>query len=78
MTREEKELIINTPITIECFDITKIPYSATKEEIDMAISVLEDKRKAILRCRNERTREVKFKQFVALLPDTYKVVEVEK
>lgn len=78
MTEEEKELIINTPITIECFDIEKIPYSATKEEIDMAISVLEDKRKAILRCRNERTREVKFKQFVALLPNTYNVVEVEK
>ena len=44
----------------------------------MAISVLEDKRKDILRCRNERTREVKFKQFVALLPNTYNVVEVEK
>lgn len=78
MTKEEKELIINTPITIECFDIEKIPYSSTKEEIDMAISVLEDRRKAILRCRNERTRKVQFNKFVALLPDTYNVVEVEK
>lgn len=40
-TPEEKELIINTPITIECFDVTKFTYSASKEEIDRSIELLE-------------------------------------
>ena len=33
-TPEEKKLIINTPITIECFDPTRFAYSSDKEEIE--------------------------------------------
>ena len=76
-TPEERELIANTPITIECFDVEKIPYSATKEEIDMAISVLENKRKSLLQCRNKRTREMQFNLFIALLPSSYNVVRIK-
>ena len=75
-TPEERELIANTPITIECFDVEKIPYSATKDEIDTAISVLENKRKSILRYRSKKMREVQFNFLIALLPSSYNVVRI--
>ena len=73
-TPEEKELIINTPITIECFDVTKFAYSATKEEIDRSIELLEERRLKVKRAR--KNKDYEFALFVNLLPDTYEVVKL--
>ena len=47
-TPEEKELIVNTPIDISCFDVTRFAYSASKEELEEGFRYLEAKRKAVL------------------------------
>ena len=76
-TPEEKEQIINTPITIECFDVTQFAYSSGKEELENAISCLESKRKAVLVCMTDEIRELNFKKFVEALSKTpYTVVEL--
>ena len=76
-TKEEKELIINTPITIECFDVTQFAYSSTKEDLENAFRTLEAKRQAVLVCMTKEIRERNFETFVSALSKTpYKVVKL--
>ena len=76
-TPEEKELIINTPITIECFDVTQFAYSSTKENLENAIHILEAKRQAVLVCMTKEIRERNFETLVSALSKTpYKVVKL--
>ena len=73
-TNAEKELIINTPITIECFDVTKFAYSASKEEIDRSIELLEERRLKVK--RSGKNKDYEFTLFVRLLPKSYEVVKL--
>ena len=76
-TPEEKKLIINTPITIECFDVTKFAYSASKEELERGFHYLEAKRQTVLVCMTKEVRERNFERFVAELSKTpYTVVKL--
>ena len=76
-TPEEKELIINTEITIECFDVTRFAYSSTKEDLENAIRILEAKRQAVLVCMTKEIRERNFERLVSALSKTpYKVVKL--
>jgi hypothetical protein len=76
-TKEEKELIVNTPITIECFDVTQFAYSLSKEELERGFRYLEAKRKAVLVCMTKEVRERNFNRFVEVLSTTpYKVVKL--
>ena len=76
-TPEEKELIINTPITIECFDVTQFAYSSDKQDLENAFSILESKRKAVLVCMTDEIRELNFTKLVESLSKTpYTVVKL--
>lgn len=76
-TPKEKELIINTPIDISCFDVTQFAYSASKEELEAGFRYLEAKRKAVLVCMTNEVRERNFNRLVEELSKTpYKVVKL--
>lgn len=72
-TPEEKELIVNTPITIDCFDIPKGDISCTTLNY---ISQLEQRRKELLTGYQPRGIDIEFDILVRLLPNSYKVVRV--
>lgn len=73
-TEAEKQKIIHTKITIECFDVSKFAYGATKEDIDRAIAVLEEHRLKILQHTSKSKQDAEFNLFTALLPASYNVV----
>jgi len=76
-TSEEKELIVNTPIDISCFDVTRFAYSASKEELEEGFRYLEAKREAVLVCMTKEIRERNFNKLVEELSKTpYKVVKL--
>ena len=76
-TPEEKELIINTPITIECFDPTRFAYSVSKKDLEESFTYLESKRKAVLVCMTKEIRERNFVTLVSALSKTpYEVVKL--
>ena len=85
-TPEEKELIINTPITVFCFEKPSFNYDDFSEETLMnqdlighelwtwnheLIPHLERLRKEYLEYKDERV----FEMLVRLLPNSYNVVE---
>ena len=77
-TPEEKELIINTPITAECFDINfeQLPL-IEKELTDKVCETIECYRKAVKCARkNSKRRNETFDLLVRLLPSSYKVVKL--
>ena len=83
-TPEEKELIVNTPITIECFDLSterrSIPILCKNETVTISLGLcyedliegLESLRIDYLGTRNE----MYFEELVRLLPNSYKVVKL--
>ena len=83
-TQEEKELIINTPIDIECFDMSdfsnvEVRLSAigvnfyTSQSMWLTlVNWLESLRKAY----KEEGHEFYFKELIRLLPNSYKVVKL--
>ena len=77
-TSEEKELIINTPITKDCFNINyeQLPL-IEKELTDKICETIECYRKAV-KCarRNSKRRNKTFDLLVRLLPNSYKVVKL--
>lgn len=77
-TKEEKELIINTPITKDSLNIDyeKLPL-IEKELTDRICEYLESFRKAIKCARkNSRRRNETFDLLCRLLPSSYKVVKL--
>lgn len=73
-TSEEKELITNTPITIECLDIDSRIVNCFA--LRSFLSYLESSRKELARNRNHRNFDAAFDILVHLLPNSYKVVEL--
>ena len=86
-TPEEKELIANTPITVNCFEKPSFDYDDFYEEALMnqnliihdlqvwnheLIPHLERLRRAYLKSKDERV----FEMLVRLLPNSYKVVKL--
>ena len=81
-TPEEKELIINTQITFDCFDMTDFVKHFENDifgsEIYMIdiwetqVSYLETLRKSYNKTKDERY----FIELVRLLPNSYKVVKL--
>lgn len=86
-TPEEKELIVNTPITVNCFEKPSFNYDDFSEETLMnqdligsdlwvwnheLIQHLERLRKEYLENKDERV----FEMLVRLLPNSYKVVKL--
>ena len=77
-TPEEKELIINTPVTSDCFDINyeQLPL-IEKELTDKVCETIECYRKAVKCARkNSKRRNETFDLLVRLLPNSYKVVKL--
>ena len=77
-TPEEKELIINTPITRDCLDIDyeKLPL-IEKELTDRICEHLESFREAVKCARkNSRRRNETFDLLCRLLPNSYKVINL--
>ena len=77
-TPEEKELIINTKITIDCFDINyeQLPL-IEKELTDKVCRTIEYYRKAVKCARkNSKRRNETFDLLIRLLPNSYKVVKL--
>ena len=77
-TTEEKELIINTPITRDCLDIDyeKLPL-IEKELTDRICEHLESFREAVKCARkNSRRRNETFDLLCRLLPNSYKVINL--
>ena len=72
-TPEEKELIINTPITIECFDIPKSDISCTTMNY---ISQLEQRRRDMLTGYQPRGINTEFNVLISMLLYSYKVVKL--
>lgn len=72
-TPEEKELIINTPITPDVFNIPKADISCTTLNY---ISQLEQRRKDMLTGYQPRGIDTEFDILVRLLPYSYKVVKL--
>lgn len=83
-TKEEKELIINTEITIECFDLSKtsnFSYYNCGLVMQKIIDQLEEQRRI---CKNsfddyevtDYQKQDSFNNFVVMLPNSYKVVKL--
>ena len=70
-TKEEKELIINTEITMNCFDTDGVAYQWWT-----IIDLLEEAREVVLENKNNKLFEVFFMRFVQMLPNSYKVVKL--
>ena len=73
-TEEEKQKIIRTRITIECFDTSKFADGATSDDIARAIDILESHRQKVAQCTSKAKQEAEFNLFLALLPESYNVV----
>lgn len=86
-TPEEKELIINTPITVDCFEKPSFDYDDFSEETLMnqdligsdlwvwnheLIPHLEKLRRTYLKSKDEHV----FEMLIRLLPNSYKVVKL--
>ncbi len=81
-TTEEKELIINTPITFECFemvdsfsdydDLGLYELGALYSDWESLIKTSEELRVMYLQSKDERY----FIELVRLLPSSYKVVKL--
>ena len=86
-TPEEKELIANTPITVDCFEKPSFDYDDFYEEALMnqnlithdlqvwnheLIPHLERLRRAYLKSKDEHV----FEMLVRLLPNSYKVIKL--
>lgn len=76
-TPEEKELIVNTPITFESFDIdyTKLPQ-VDLDAMFMVIKHLQNYQKSIHVLRKSKRKDEAIDFFIRLLPNSYKVVEL--
>ena len=83
-TPEEKELIVNTPITIECFDETaynNVQVRLTPHGLDFRTSqymwlTLVEWLEALRRTYKETGYEFYFIELVRLLPNSYKIVKL--
>ena len=90
-TSEEKELIINTPIDIECFDETancfdmsdfsnvEVRLSATGVNFYTSQSMwltLVNWLESLRKAYKEEGHEFYFKELIRLLPNSYKVVKL--
>ena len=73
LTPEEKELIVNTEITPDVFNIPKTDISCTTLNY---ISQLEQRRKEIVTGYQPRGIDTEFDILVRLLPNSYKVVNL--
>ena len=71
-TPEEKELIINTRITEDCFDVTDVPLKSNLRVVSTISIMLEDVRREYLQTKDEQY----FIELVHLLPNSYKVVKL--
>ena len=74
-TKEEKELIINTPITEDCFDMNEVDTEFSfyvKAEWKNLIKVLERMRNVLKETNKKEIGE----HFIAMLPNSYKVVKL--
>lgn len=82
-TPEEKELIVNTPITVDCFDFNKhlpMPYEYINDESETDLENVyyhiawscEHLRQNFLVTRDPEFEE----QLLRLLPNSYKVVKL--
>ncbi len=74
-TPEEKELIINTPITEDCFDMNETDTEFSfyvKSEWKNLIKVLERMRNMLKETNKKEVGE----HFIAMLPNSYKVVKL--
>ena len=71
-TPEEKELIVNTPITSDCFEYDEFPNS----NFIKYISYLENERQWFLLNLFPQHFEKAFMKFVAMIPSGYKVVKL--
>lgn len=72
-TPEEKELIVNTEITPDVFNIPKTDISCTTLNY---ISQLEQRRKEMVTGYQPRGIDTEFDILVRLLPNSYKVVNL--
>lgn len=83
-TPEEKELIINTPVTIECFDLSKtcnFNYYNCGLAMQNIIYQLEHQRRI---CKEifddcevtDYQKQDSFSNFVVMIPNSYKVVKL--
>lgn len=76
MTDEEKRLIINTPITMQCFENSKCTsldlYNHTYDLLHGFIMNLEELREEYLKTKNEEC----LNEIIRLLPNSYKVVKL--
>ena len=72
-TPEEKELIVNTPITVDVFDIPKSDISCTTLNY---ISQLEFLRRNMQKGYQPRGIDKELDILVRLLPNSYKVVNL--
>lgn len=72
-TPEEKELIVNTPINLSCFDIPTTDISCTTLNY---VSALEQRRKSILTGYQPRGINAEIDILIRLLPNSYKVVKL--
>ena len=81
-TPEEKELIINTPITEDCFDLSKTHHiKCYGVNMDKIISLLETQR---LFCKSmvndcewtDYQRNAFLESLIVMLPNSYKVVKL--
>ena len=70
---EEKELIINTPITIECFDL---PLKYEKTLLEDFIHKIEILRFTCASLNEGEFKDEVFNTLVSMLPTTYKVVKL--
>ena len=74
-TPEEKELIVNTPVTSDCFDTNEIDTEFSfyvKAEWKNLITVLERMRQMLKETNKKEIGE----HFIAMLPNSYKVVKL--
>lgn len=73
-TPEEKQSIVNTPITIDCFDTNEIDAEFSfyvKAEWKNLITVLERMRQMLKETNKKEIGE----HLIAMLPNSYKVAE---
>ena len=83
-TEKEKEIIVNTPITIDCFDMQGFDEKmfAKNKENGMEMSLLFYWQSVvnffdIIRCKYLKTKDERyFTELVRLLPSSYKIVKL--
>ena len=72
-TPEEKDLIINTPITIECFDL---PLKYEETLLEDFIHKIESLRFTCASLDEGEFKNQVFNTLVSMLPNRYKVVKL--